>query len=150
MNSKQILADFQFVGNKVSKFEIETKDIKSNGNKSNITFEFDYDILDIKEDEDRYIGFIQFNVLVKAKVKNAILFKITLNMEGAFVGNANKLKSDDFREMLELNGLTTLSQLSRAYILSVTALSGINPPIKLPMINIISLVKQKKYKESNV
>jgi hypothetical protein len=51
--------------------------------------------------------------------------------------------------MLELNGLTTLSQLSRAYILSVTALSGITPPVKLPMINIFKLRQQKKEKEVN-
>ena len=75
--------------------------------------------------------------------------KIDLTMEGAFIGNIQKLKKEDFANMLELNGLTTLSQLSRAYILSVTALSGITPPVKLPMINIFKLRQQKKKKEVN-
>jgi len=35
------------------------------------------------------------------------------------------------------------SQLCRAYILSVSARSGINPPIKLPMINVFSLRDKK-------
>ncbi|WP_231968927.1 hypothetical protein [Thermoanaerobacterium sp. RBIITD] len=51
--------------------------------------------------------------------------------------------------MIELNGLTTLSQLSRTYILTVTSLSGINPPVKLPMVNIFKLIQQKKDNEVN-
>lgn len=49
--------------------------------------------------------------------------------------------------MLELNGVVTLSQLARAYVLSVTSLSGINPPVKLPMINVLALRDKKKNKE---
>ncbi|WP_223814627.1 hypothetical protein [Thermoanaerobacterium thermosaccharolyticum] len=77
------------------------------------------------------------------------LLKINLTMEGVFVGNTQKLKQEDFLDMLELNGLTTLSQLSRAYILTVTSLSGINPPVKLPMVNIFKLMQQKKNNEAN-
>ncbi|MBP2072856.1 hypothetical protein [Thermoanaerobacterium butyriciformans] len=39
--------------------------------------------------------------------------------------------------------------LSRAYILTVTSLSGINPPVKLPIINIFKLIQQKKDNEVN-
>ena len=52
-------------------------------------------------------------------------------MEGIFVGNPQKLNIEQFKEMLELNGVATLSQLCRAYILSISALSGISPAIKL-------------------
>ena len=64
-------------------------------------------------------------------------------MEGMFVGNPNKLTLEKFKERAELNGVATLSQLCRAYILSVSALSGITPPVKFPMINIYSLKKKK-------
>jgi hypothetical protein len=64
-------------------------------------------------------------------------------MEGIFVGNPQKLNIEQFKEMLELNGVATLSQLCRAYILSISALSGISPAIKLPMINVLSLRKKK-------
>jgi hypothetical protein len=59
------------------------------------------------------------------------------------------LKQEDFLGTIELNGLTTLSQLSRTYILTVTSLSGINPPVKLPMVNIFKLIQQKKDNETN-
>ncbi|MGV8145203.1 MAG: hypothetical protein ACLKAK_00725 [Alkaliphilus sp.] len=39
--------------------------------------------------------------------------------------------------------MATLSHLTRAYIISVSALTGLNPPIRLPMININSLRKCK-------
>lgn len=149
INSKQILADFQFVGNRVADFKIQTKDIEAKQLKAQINYDFDYNIEEIKELEDRYVGRIKFIIIIKAKVKNSILFKISLTMEGAFIGNIKKLNKESFIEMLELNGLATLSQLSRAYILSVTSLSGINPPIKLPMINIIKLRQNKKKDETN-
>lgn len=149
INSKQILADFQFVGNRVADFKIQTKDIEAKQLKAQINYDFDYNIEEIKELEDRYVGRIKFITIIKAKVKNSILFKISLTMEGAFIGNIKKLNKESFIEMLELNGLATLSQLSRAYILSVTSLSGINPPIKLPMINIIKLRQNKKKDETN-
>lgn len=148
INSKEILADFQFSGNRVSSFSIETKDIKVKGIKANISFDFDYAVKAIEELEDRYIGELEFSVLVRTKIKNATLFKIDLKMDGLFFGNRTKLSKEDFNDMLELNGVVTLSQLSRAYVVSVTSLSGINPPVKLPMINVIAL-REKKKKEKN-
>ncbi|AGB18579.1 protein-export chaperone SecB [Thermoanaerobacterium thermosaccharolyticum] len=148
INANKVLADFQFVANRVSEFKIETRDIGTNEAKVHVTYDFDYNIKEINEFEDKYIGYIEFITVIKAKVKNSILFKINLTMEGVFVGNTQKLKQEDFLDMLELNGLTTLFQLSRAYILTVTSLSGINPPVKLPMVNIFKLIQQKKNNEA--
>lgn len=147
INSKEVLADFQFVANRISQFSLETKGIENKGSKAQVSFNFDYNILQLEEQEERYIGCIEFVSFIKAKVKNSILFKVDLKMEGVFIGNPQKLTLEQFKEMAELNGVATLSQLSRAYILSVSALSGINPAIKLPMINVFSL-REKKNKTS--
>ncbi len=147
IGSKEILSDFQFAGNRVSSFSIETKDIETKRAKTNISFDFDYDTKAFEESEERNIGELEFVVSVRAKIKNAILFKIDLKMEGLFMGNAGKLSKEGFMDMLELNGVVTLSQLARAYILSVTSLSGINPPVRLPMINVVALRDKKKKKE---
>lgn len=144
INSKQILADFQFIGNRVDDFKLETKDIHNIDSRANITTEYDYNIKEVKKLDDKFFGRIEFTTLIKAKIKNSLLFRINLTMEGAFIGNPVKLTEEKFGEMMELNGLVTLSQLSRSYVLSVSALSGINPPVKLPMINVISLRQQKK------
>jgi preprotein translocase subunit SecB len=105
--------------------------------------------MELVEEDNRFLGIIQLIVQVKAKIKNKVLFKIDLKMEGAFAGNAEKLGHQRFTDMLEMNGLITLLHISRAYLLSVTAQSGINPPVKLPMVNVIKL-REKKAQQSQV
>lgn len=142
MNSKGIIADFQFLGNRVSKLVLDTRMIEGNG-RAEVSFDFDYEIKDMVEEEKRFLGIIQVTVKGKAKVKNRNLFRIDLEMEGAFAGNADRLTREKFTEMLEMNGLITLLHMSRAYLLSVTAQSGINPPVKVPMVNVLKLREKK-------
>jgi len=146
MKDKDIMADFQFLGHRVSKLVLDTRLVEEKG-PSNVSFDFDYEVMDLLEEDNRFLGIIQLIVQVKAKIKNKVLFKIDLRMEGAFVGNAEKLSHQKFTDMLEMNGLITLLHISRAYLLSVTAQSGINPPVKLPMINVLKL-REKKAQQS--
>ena len=148
MKDKDIMADFQFLGHRVSKLVLDTRLVEEKG-PSNVSFDFDYAVLDLLEEDNRFLGIIQLIVQVKAKIKNKVLFKIDLKMEGAFAGNAEKLSHQKFTDMLEMNGLITLLHISRAYLLSVTAQSGINPPVKLPMVNVIKL-REKKAQQSQV
>ena len=85
---------------------------------------------------------IDYVVKVKATVKRKVLFKIELVMEGAF--RSETLSKEDFKDMVEVNGLITLSHISRAYIISSTSQAGINPPVRVPMVNINKLIEQKK------
>jgi len=142
MKDKDIMADFQFLGHRVSKLVLDTKLVEEKG-PSNVSFDFDYEVMDLLEEDNRFLGIIQLIVQVKAKIKNKVLFKIDLKMEGAFAGNAEKLGHQRFTDMLEMNGLITLLHISRAYLLSVTAQSGINPPVKLPMVNVLKLREKK-------
>lgn len=149
MELKNTIANFQFIANRISSFTLETKDVDLKGEKIKANYDIDYNITEIKEDEKLFIGKLEYTVVIKAKVKNKILFKIQLAMEGIFSGGKNKLSEEDFKNMIELNGIATLSHLSRAYILSATSLAGINPPVKLPMINIHLLRKMKNRKEND-
>ncbi|MDD3894777.1 MAG: protein-export chaperone SecB [Syntrophomonadaceae bacterium] len=142
MNSKEVLADFQILGSRVSKLILDTRIIDEKG-RTDISFDFDYKTDEVEEDNNRLLGVLSFIVQVKAKVKNKILFKIELEMEGLFAGNNERLSREKFIEMLEINGLVNLLHLSRAYLMSVTAQSGINPPVRLPMINVLKLREKK-------
>ena len=51
---------------------------------------------------------------------------------------------------MELNGLATLSHLSRSYIIAATSLAGMNPPVKTPRANILILIAMKKNKEDKI
>lgn len=147
MDVKKVLADFQFAGNRISKFSIETKDIDTKGKQAKLTYNIDYNVIDVKQDQSNLKGVLEFTVEIKAKIDTLLLFKIALTIEGIFMGNSQVLDTEKFTSMLELNGTATLSQIARSYITSTTALSGLNPPIKLPMIN-THVLKQMKEKEA--
>lgn len=148
MNSNEVLADFQILGSRVSKLLLDTRIIDEKG-RADVSYDFDYEIGDVEEEDNRFEGILKFTVQVKAKVKNKILFKIELEMEGAFVGNTEKISREKFAEMLEINGLITLLHISRAYLISVTAQSGIRPPIQIPMVNVLKLREEKARLRSN-
>lgn len=71
---------------------------------------------------------------------NNLLFKLDLLICGKFTCNTSEKSYEEFTEMLSINGTSTLIQLSRAYITSMTALSGFDKPINIPMINVYDLI----------
>lgn len=146
MDSKKFLADFQIVANRVSDFNFKTFSLGKEEIKTDIKYDIDYNIIKIDNNESNWSAIEQLIVTINGKSGDDDLFILKLIMEGIFVGDVNKLDREKFIQRLELNGLATLSHLSRAYIVSVSSLSGINPPLKLPMFNIHSLIKIKKEK----
>lgn len=144
IDGKEVMADFQFIGNRVSAFNLETKMVDTKGVKVVPDFQYDYIVNECGETNGKHFGIIEFIIRGKARVGKANLFKIDLTMEGAFIGNPNALTKEHFEEMLELNGIVTLSQISRSFLISVTSQSGINPPVRLPMINVMALREKKK------
>jgi preprotein translocase subunit SecB len=142
MNAKSVLADFQFQGNRVSKFALDTRLVKEKG-KTEVTIDFDYKVNEVEMKENKFWATLCLIILVKAKIKKKILFSVELKMEGLFTGDAEKITQEKFVNMLEINGLVTLLHLSRAYLLSVTSQSGIQPPVKIPMINVLKLREEK-------
>ena len=141
MKSSEVASELIFLGNRVVSFNLSTNMVNTKGRPVNVEFDFDYDIKEIQQEEASWHGLIDYVVKVKATVKKKVLFKFDLVMEGAF--RSDTLGEDEFKEMVEVNGLITLSQISRAYIISVTAQSGINPPIRVPMVNVNKMIEQK-------
>ncbi|TYP58586.1 protein-export chaperone SecB [Thermosediminibacter litoriperuensis] len=144
IDSNKVVASFQMIASRVVKFELETKEISNSKEKVNIKNDFDYEVIKIEEHDEAYYGVVQFKSNFIAKIGKSILFKISIVYEGKFLGNKNSLKQEDFKKMLELNGVVALSQFTRSYVLSATALAGINPPVRMPMINIHKLRKLKE------
>lgn len=142
MKSGEVTADLVFLGNRVISFNISTNMVNLKGQSVNVAFDFDYMIKELKNEAGNSFGLLDYVVKVKATVKKKVLFKIDLVMEGAF--GSETLSKEEFEDMVEVNGLITLSHISRAYIISITAQSGINPPVRVPMININKLIEQKK------
>lgn len=141
MKTDKIMADFQFLNSKVIEFSIENSLLNIKDKVIKVDFDMDYDIVSCNEVEDGYLGVVDFIVNSIGKIES---FKIHLKMRGNFISFKRNLNMDKFKEMLEVNGTATLSQISRAYITSTTSLSGM-PFINLPMVNIYAM---KKYKDN--
>lgn len=146
MKADKIMANFQFINSQVINFSIENSSKGTKGKTINIDCDMDYEITSCTEVEDGFLGVLHFIVDLSAKIEDSEAFKIHLTMKGNFVGSKEKLSMSNFEEMLEVNGTATLSQISRAYLNSVTALSGMIP-VNLPMVNIYAM---KKYKENKL
>src|SRR5690554_3080602 len=135
IRGKTVAADFQFIGHRINMFKLETKLISAKNKKVNMEYDFDYNIKDQVGNDEELFGVIELIINVKAKVAKAILYKINLKIEGAFTGVAHALSHEKFTEMIEINGVVTLTQTARAFLLSTTCQTGINPPVRLPMVN---------------
>lgn len=147
MKSEKIIADFQLRETRVSQFKMESylidEPITSQTLSINYDFDYDINVFEPHEENAQSIGVVAFIVNVKATNNKKKYYTIKLRMEGLFTANKN-IDVTDFQNMLELNGLISLTQLARTYLLSVTQLSNIKPPVYMPMINIYKLKELKK------
>ncbi len=141
MKSSEVVSDLVFLGNRVITFNLSTNMVNMKAQSVNVAFDIDYNIKELKYEAGNSFGLLDYVVKVKASVKRKALFKIELVMEGAF--RSETLSEKEFKDMVEVNGLITLSHISRAYILSVTAQSGINPPVRVPMVNVHKMIEAK-------
>lgn len=136
---KNTQAQFQMLDSFVEEYSLKTEEKISKQDDFNINGKIGFRILNIKEDED-LIGEIELinelDIIVEDKVKS----QIKIVMRGLFQ-YADKDDKEKFEQMLKINGATTLSNLTRAYVHANTALSGM-PDIIIPMINFVEFFKE--------
>jgi len=150
MKQKNVQAQFQLQDSFVKEFNIDTrKKIESKEN-LNITGQMGFKINEVREENKNYVGQIELINDLKVSLKDEEYVNIHISMVGLFIGTKSaEYDKNRFEEMLKYNGATTLSHLIRAYIYTVTGLSGI-PQISTPMINFVEFFKNaKEVKEEN-
>ncbi|NLM59246.1 MAG: preprotein translocase subunit SecB, partial [Clostridium sp.] len=62
IDGKEINADFQFLGNRVSSFSLETKIVDTKGKRVSPVFEYDYSITECGKTNDKYFGVVQLKI----------------------------------------------------------------------------------------
>lgn len=144
MEKKNVQALFQLQDSYIKDFNIHTlKKIEQRDN-LNIIGQLGFRIINIKEEKNNYVGQIELINDLKISIKEEEYSNIHISMVGLFLGTkTNDYDKNKFEEMLKLNGATTLSHLIRAYVYSVTGLSGM-PQISTPMINFMEFFKNAR------
>lgn len=144
MENKNVQALFQLQDSYVKDFDMHIiKKIDKREN-LNITGQMGFRILNIREDKESFVGQIELNNDLKVLIQEEEYANIHISMVGLFLGTkTEEFDKNKFEQMLKLNGATTLSHFIRAYIYSVTGLSGM-PQINTPMINFVEFFKNAK------
>lgn len=149
MEQKNVQAQLQLQDSFVKEFNLQT--IKKFNAKENLKIngQLGFKMNSINEKENIFKGEIELINDLKVVCKGEECSNIHIVMVGIFTATKdNKYDKNCFEEMLKLNGATTLSYLIRAYIYSVTGLSGI-PQITTPLINFKEFFENAKEVKSS-
>ena len=148
MNDKY-LADFQYVGSSIRSFKIKNDFIVLNNNdklKRDIKVSHKIEPIETINDNSLFSGILLLNikVTISAEKKKYI---IDLTIEGCF--NAPiEIGEDLFKEMLQLNGVTSLYSIARGFVQSTTSQTLAVGNVLLPMFNVAAYSKDLNEKES--
>ncbi len=146
-----VYSPFKLEHNWVSDFRLEQKKLLIKGDQIKINYNIEYFIEEIIKEDSLEIGDASvFIELEGISDKLDSLLTINLTMNGKFFYATSELLNRDvdypkFPELLKINGVSNLIQLSRAYLTSVTSLSGFPAPIYLPMVNVYNLKEKVFY-----
>lgn len=144
MEQKNVQALFQMQDSYIKDFSIFTLKKIFQKEDLNINGQLGFKIINIEEKKEEFIGQIELINDITIMQNNEECAKIHISMIGLFIGEkTEQLDGEKFENMLKLNGATTLSYLIRAYIYSITGLSGM-PQITTPMINFVEFFKNAK------
>jgi len=142
-------ADFQLIGNRIEQLKINNDFIVIDVDSSSETkksLKLSHLISDVEIDgEGKLTGILSLNVkvkLVRAKEKCSV----DLTLEGCFNASGD-LGEDRFRSMLEVNGLSTLYNMARSVLISITSQAFVQGSVILPMINVFKYIEGKKEEE---
>lgn len=142
-----MISPFQMSKNQIVSFEFKQNACVNEYKSQKVSFGADYEMSDVTESEGKMSAELHLliEIIGKADIGEE-LFQIRLDMMGEFEGLSEQLDKERFLSMLKINGLSTLMQLSRAYVTASTALCGFTSPIHFPMVNVYELVKRKENK----
>lgn len=149
MEQKNVQAQLQLEDSYVKEFQITTLKKIDQKNNLEILGQLGFRIININEKEDKFVGQIELKNNLKIKLKDEECSNIHISMIGLFTGiKSENYNKEKFEDMLKINGATTLSNLIRAYIYTITGLSGM-PQIATPMVNFIDFFKNAKEFNNN-
>ncbi len=152
MDIKDSISNFQLNGTRLIKLEIkndfvnmpEQSEIEMSVNMGNNDFE-------VVKKNDIFFSNLQLNVTVVVSKKNTEKqIVISLTLEGIFTLQPNSDKEDEnkFKQMLLINGNSTLYSIARSHIITASSMSLDSGNIILPMINFVKLIKLKMEEEN--
>lgn len=148
---EQYESPFQIVGSSVKSLKIKN-DFISLKNLSNIkkTIDISHTISDvgIHSNESLFSGLVTMNIKVTLSEKKK-RYQVELSIEGCFAAERDSMDENTFKEMLRINGLTSLYSIARGFIQGTTAQTLTVGSVLLPMLNIAAYSRDLESEDKN-
>jgi preprotein translocase subunit SecB len=141
--NNDVKAAIDFVGSYVKKLNLDFFNPPTGTQELKAEMKINYSLGEITKTEDCILGPLELSIQADLFEENKPFAKCRLQYEGLFKADLN-LPEETFRQMLELNGVMILYQLSRSLITSITAQAGLFPPLTLPLINVHKVIETQR------
>lgn len=142
MNNKY-LSDFQIIGSSVKSLKIKNDFIAlENGNNIKRKIDISHYVVNIEKMEDGSIlsGTIILNIKLNISDKKR-KYSLDMAIEGCFNAPAEKMGKEEFNNMLQVNGITSLYSIARGFIQSTSSQTLAAGYVLLPMLNVVAYSK---------
>lgn len=135
----EYLSDFQIIGNSVKSLKIRNDFIGlDNLGKTKRTIDLSHSIgaIELIDEGTTYSGIVL--LMIKATISSGKKkYIVDLTIEGCFNAPV-EIGEETFKEMLKVNGVTSLYSIARGFVQSTTAQTLVNGSILLPMFNVVA------------
>lgn len=144
MEDNKIMSSFQFVDSyiKSSNIKIHNRNIKN----SKLELGIEVNISELKENEKGLSAELRLKNIVRINNENGDnLVEIDVEMAGIF--RAQNMDKEKFMQFMKFSGTPIISQSIRSYVMSMSALSGIDT-IRIPLINYVEFFNNNENVEN--
>lgn len=152
MNFTETISNFQIKASRIEKLEINNDFIGlKNTENLDTNIKIGNAISQVQKDESDGLLYasLKLDLTVTSSEKNSKKkYCIHMLTEGLFTFDSND--EEEFKQMLLLNGNSTLYSIARSHIMTFSSLSLSGGSIILPMINFYKLLKLQSEKKENI
>lgn len=146
--SNEFLSQFQIIGSCIKNVKIKNDFISlGSGGAVKRKIDVSHTITSINTDDEQTLtGTILVNIkaVITAKKRK---YSVDMSIEGCFEA-PSEMGEKTFREMLQVNGLTSLYSIARGFVQSTTSQTLVSGSVLLPMFNVAAYSKDLDNKEN--
>ena len=128
-----VYAEFRFLAHRISDFSFTLQEGIKN---MSVSLDLDDPELEYwRTDNGCLLGLLSLSVKVRGRSGRKMALKLNATIKGRFEAPGN-MEDKTFEDFCMISGTATLIPLLRAAIISFTSQAGLNPPIRIPLINV--------------
>lgn len=136
MATKEYEAKFQLVACRIVETKIKNDFVTIDDEDANKKqLDISHEIIDVQENENGRVGILRLHTTLKISQSKA-KYNMGIVYEGCFVSD-KETDAETFEKLLNINGVTALYSITRAFVASTSAQVLHGGKIMLPMINVI-------------